>query len=66
MTTSSLSLHWIERLGLHRRSVVNEVLSGHDDLFGADESFRNLDAVLVTHPNFHRDAFGLSISENES
>src|SRR6478735_10633439 len=54
MTTSSLSLHGIERLGLHRRSVVNEVLPGHDDLFGADESFRNLATVLVAHPLFHR------------
>src|SRR6476619_4439124 len=64
MTTSSLSLHGIERLGLHRRSVVNEVLPGHDDLFGADESFRNLHAILVTHPTFHRDAFGLSITDD--
>src|SRR4029079_8805688 len=64
MTTSSLSLHWIEGLGLHRRSVVNEVLPGHDNLFGADESFCNLDAVLVTPPDFHRDAFGLSIADD--
>src|SRR6476660_312661 len=64
MATTSLSLHWMERRGLHRRPVVNEVLPGHDDLFGADESFRNLDTVLVAHPNFHRDAFGFSIADD--